>query len=103
MLERWVLFESKEKKEKLKQNGVVRKDLVEVELEPGIFKGRKAWIGRGRRHVYRKGMHPLQSAVSKLSRNLLFAKHRVWVQKVIVGEAKKKKNSVAGAEATKVV
>lgn len=51
MLERWVLFESKEKKEKSKQNGVVRKDLVEVELEPGIFKGRKAWIGRGRQHV----------------------------------------------------
>lgn len=48
-------------------------------------------------------MHPLQLAVSKLSRNLLYAKHRVWVQKVIVGEAKKKKNSVAGAEATKVV
>lgn len=51
VLERWVLFESKEKKEKSKQNGVVRKDLVEVELEPGIFKGRKAWIGRGRQHV----------------------------------------------------
>lgn len=54
---------------------MVRKDLVEMELEPGVFKDRKAWLGRERQavwmHLHMIGFYSFQYLLKSLSPNFV--------------------------------
>ena len=63
--------------EKSREDRVVRKGIVETELEPGVFKDRKSMDRQGETDSLEDGMHRLQSAASRLPRGCTYANHRV--------------------------
>lgn len=67
---------------------MLRKDLVERGVAPGVFKDRKSMERQGETDGQEEGMHHLQSAASRLPRDFTYASQRAQVQKPRVGKLK---------------
>lgn len=89
------------KREKSRWHGVVRKDLVEQELEPGVFKDRNSKDRQGEAgHLEDRHVSPPISSQQTSMGPPICQSRSVGAESKC---GKSKKNSVAGVEATKAV
>ena len=83
---RCVPLRSEGKREESREGRVLRKGLVEMELEPGGFKDMKS-VARPRARLSRGQACMVSSQLT--SGAFPYADHRVWVQRASVGKAKR--------------